>query len=220
MDTPFLEHLRHKMVAEQIERRGIRQPGLLEAMRRIPRHLFVPEQFWDEAYEDKALPIGSGQTISQPYIVAIMTSLLALTGVEIVLEIGAGSGYQAAILAQLAKQVHTIERHEDLAVEARRKLWSLGIENVAVHVGDGTLGLPRHAPYAGILVTCAAPAVPAPLAEQIAEGGRLVIPVGPRGRQVLQRWERHGSSLEREDILPVAFVPLLGVHGWRAEDWE
>ncbi len=220
MDLPFHEHLRHKMVAEQIERRGIRYPALLEAMRRIPRHLFIPEPLWEEAYDDKALPIGVGQTISQPYIVAIMTSLLALTGVETVLEIGTGSGYQAAILAQLARHVYTVERHEDLAAQARRKLWSLGIENVSIHVGDGTLGWPQHAPYDAILVTCAAPGVPPPLAEQLADGGRLALPVGPRGRQVLQRWERRGARLEREDIIPVAFVPLLGEHGWRAEDWE
>ncbi len=220
MDSPFFEHLRHQMVAEQIERRGIRQPMLLEAMRRIPRHLFMPETLWEEAYDDKALPIGMGQTISQPYIVAIMTSLLVLTGGETVLEVGAGSGYQAAILAQLSGRVYTIERHEDLAEAARLRLWSLGIHNVSVHTGDGTLGLPGHAPFDGILVTCAAPKLPEPLAEQLADGGRLVIPVGPRGQQALQRWERRGPVLEREDIIPVAFVPLLGKHGWREEDWE
>ncbi len=220
MDSPYLEHMRHKMVAEQIERRGIRHPALLEAMRRIPRHLFIPEPLWDEAYDDKALPIGAGQTISQPYIVAIMTSLLGLNGEESVLEVGTGSGYQAAILAQLTRHVYTIERHEDLAAAARLRLWSLGIENVSIHVGDGALGWAQHAPYDGILVTCAAPAVPPPLAEQLGEGGRMALPVGPRGRQVLQRWERHGPRLEREDIIPVAFVPLLGEHGWREEDWE
>ncbi len=220
MDSTFHEHLRMKMVAEQIEQRGIRQPMLLEAMRRVPRHLFVPQPLWDEAYDDRALPIGGGQTISQPYIVGIMTSLLGLTGAETVLEVGTGSGYHAAILAQLSRWVYSIERHEELAAAARLNLWSLGIENVSIHVGDGTLGLPPHAPYDGILVACAAPEVPAPLAAQLAEAGRMVIPVGPRGRQVLQRWERRGPALEREDILPVAFVPLLGEFGWREEDWE
>lgn len=208
------------MVLEQIERRGIRSLRLLEVLRKTPRHLFIPEELWERAYEDQALPIGAGQTISQPYIVALMTSLLDLGGDEVVLEVGTGSGYQAAILAQLADTVHTVERRPELAAIARSKLSALGIENVFVHVGDGTLGLPAKAPFQGILVTAGAPQLPRPLGEQLDEGGRLVIPVGSRGRQMLQRWERRQDALDYEGIIPVAFVPLLGEYGWKEEQWE
>jgi len=206
--------LAQAMTAEQIAARGIRDPRVLEAMRRVPRHLFVPEAYRSEAYGDHPLPIGHGQTISQPFIVAYMTALLELQGDEKVLEIGTGSGYQAAVLAHLAREVHTVERLPQLAAQAQARLEALGLGNVHVHVGDGTLGLPEYAPYDAILVTAAAPEVPAPLLAQLAEGGRLVAPVGDRGYQHLERWTRHRGRLERETLDPVAFVPLVGEHGW------
>lgn len=219
MDPDFTAQ-RESMVRWQIERRGILTPRVLEAFRRIPRHLFVPRKDWPDAYEDRPLPIGLGQTISQPYIVALMTDLLRLQGTETVLEIGTGSGYQAAILSLLAGQVHTIERHELLAERARQVLESLGLRNVSVHTADGSLGWPEAAPYGGILVTAAAPAVPAPLLEQLAEGGRLVLPVGPSGYQVLQVWQREGEAWTHEEVIPVAFVPLRGQYGWKEEGLE
>ncbi len=212
-DPAFAEK-RLAMVKEQIERRGIRSPRLLEALRTVPRHCFVPpdQQRW--AYADGALRIGQGQTISQPYIVALMTDLLALKGDENVLEVGTGSGYQAAVLAQLAAQVYTIERHAALSQRAAAVLADLGIRNVKFYVGDGTLGLPDHAPYQAILVTAAAPRVPPALLEQLDAGGRLVIPVGDRFRQVLQLWRRRGEQWDHDEIAPVAFVPLVGAQGW------
>ncbi len=214
-DPAFTEE-RHAMVREQIEARGIRSPRLLAALRAVPRHCFVPpdQQRW--AYADGALRIGQGQTISQPYIVALMTDLLALKGDEKVLEVGTGSGYQAAVLAQLAAQVHTIERHAALSQRAAAVLADLGIRNVMFHVGDGTLGLPDIAPFQAIIVTAAAPRVPPALLEQLDEGGRLVIPVGDRFRQVLQLWRRRQDEWEHEDVAPVAFVPLVGAQGWEA----
>ncbi len=205
-----------KMVAEQIAARGINDPRVLAAMRQVPRHLFVPNAYREEAYGDHPLPIGEGQTISQPFIVAYMTALLGLQGDEKVLEIGTGSGYQAAVLAHLAREVHTVERLPQLAAQARARLEALGLDNVHVHVGDGTLGLPEHAPYDAILVTAAAPEVPAPLLAQLAEGGRLVAPVGDRGYQHLERWTRRHGRLHREILEAVAFVPLVGEHGWPA----
>ena len=208
------------MVAHQIEQRGLRDPRLLAALRSVPRHLFVPENQRGMAYDDYPLAIGSGQTISQPYIVALMTDLLQLRGQENVLEIGTGSGYQAAILACLAGCVVTIERYEFLALRARQVLAELGYLNIQVHTGDGALGWPAAAPFQGILVTAAAPSPPAPLLEQLADGGRLVIPVGGRSGQTLQVWQRQGTEFEHEDILPVAFVPLRGKHGWDLQAWE
>lgn len=172
--------LREQMVITQIARRGIEDERLLEAFRRVPRHLFVPPEYREWAYSDGPLPIGRGQTISQPYIVALMISLLHLRGDERVLEIGTGSGYQAALLACLAQEVHTIEYIPELAQEATARLKALGFENVHCHVGDGSLGWPEAAPYHGILVSAAAPQVPAPLLEQLAEDARLVIPVAVR----------------------------------------
>jgi protein-L-isoaspartate(D-aspartate) O-methyltransferase len=189
-------------------------------MRQVPRHLFVPPDVRHLAYHDGPLPIGDGQTISQPYIVALMTSLLALKGDENVLEIGTGSGYQAAILSRLAKTVHTVERHINLAVRASQTLQELGYTNVFVHHGDGTLGWPEAAPYDAILVTAAAPTAPPPLLEQLADGGYLVLPVGNRFSQDLQRWQRTGQHYQTESFLPVAFVPLLGKYGWKEELWE
>lgn len=211
---------RELMVEQQIFRRGVHSPQVLEAMRTIPRHVFVPPDYVDLAYSDGPLPIGRGQTISQPYIVALMTALLELKGDETVLEVGTGSGYQAAILSCLARHVHTIERHSDLARQAERILRDLGIRNVTVHIGDGSGGLPAFAPFAAIIVTAAAPQAPQPLLDQLAEGGRLVIPIGGRSGQALERWQRHGNEFEQESILPVAFVPLIGAHGWRQDPTE
>jgi protein-L-isoaspartate(D-aspartate) O-methyltransferase len=205
------------MVSEQIENRDIRDPLVLDAMRSIPRHRFVPPEHRYAAYADNPLPIGYDQTISQPYIVALMTELLKLHGDEIVLEVGTGSGYQAAILGQLAREVHTIERYAELAERAESALKELGFSNVHVHVGDGSLGLPEYSPYQGILVTAAAPHIPKPLLDQLADDGRLVLPVGSLGGQVLEIWQRRGAEHIHHAVLPVAFVPLRGQFGWKEE---
>ncbi len=206
---------RARMVDEQIARRGLRDPRLLAAMRAVPRHRFVPPDELEWAYSDGPLPIGHGQTISQPYIVALMTDLLHLAPGARVLEVGTGSGYQAAILAHMAAEVHTVEVIPALAHRAEKVLAELGLTNVRVHVGDGSLGWPEAAPYDGILVAAAAPDVPPPLLDQLAEGGRLVLPVGSRGFQELQVWERRAGQLHCERGISVAFVPLRGEHGWR-----
>ncbi|HEY9078157.1 MAG TPA: protein-L-isoaspartate(D-aspartate) O-methyltransferase [Anaerolineaceae bacterium] len=219
METETTRQEREQMVREQIERRGIRDPRLLAALRRIPRHLFVPPAERSMAYSDGPLPIGHGQTISQPYIVALMTELAELTGSENVLEVGTGSGYQAALLACLARSVHTIELHAELAEQARQIFTDLELENIYAHTGDGSLGWQAAAPYDAILVTAAAPQPPQPLFEQLAEGGRLVIPVGARGYQELQVWRRQGGELACRDVLGVAFVPLRGRHGWKEHEW-
>ncbi len=215
MKDRFAE-LREAMVREQIEYRGIRNERLLAVLRALPRHQFVPPSEIDCAYEDHPLPIGFGQTISQPYIAALMTQLLQLEGTENVLEIGSGSGYQAAILAHLAHQVHTIERIPQLSEQARKILLQLGLKNVQVHTGDGSLGYLPQAPYNAILITAAAPDTPRALLDQLAPQGRLVIPVGKPGAQVLQRWVRINDRFEYEDLLPVVFVPLIGQAGWPA----
>jgi protein-L-isoaspartate(D-aspartate) O-methyltransferase len=212
--------LREEMVRRQIEQRGIRDPRLLEAMRSIPRHLFVPAGEAERAYNDGPLQIGSGQTISQPYIVAVMTDLLELKGDETVLEVGTGSGYQAAVLGKMARRVHTVERYAGLARQAEAVLRRIGLADVAIHVEDGSLGWPDGAPYDGILVTAAAPSVPRALLEQLADGGRLVIPVGGQNGQDLQRWQRVGERFEQESIFPVVFVPLRGESGWGEDEWE
>lgn len=205
---------REDMVKNQIISRGVHSPQVLQALRDIPRHCFVPAEYQHLSYHDGPLPIGYGQTISQPYIVALMTELLELHGKEKVLEIGTGSGYQAAILSQLAHQIHTIERHEELARLAGKIIHQLNIQNVQVHVGDGSLGLAEFSPYEAILVTAAAPKIPQALLDQLTDGGRLVIPVGRRGGQYLERWTRRGSDFDKEKIIPVAFVPLIGKQGW------
>jgi protein-L-isoaspartate(D-aspartate) O-methyltransferase len=206
---------RERMVNEQLIARDIRDPRVLAAMRSVPRHLFIPPEERSFAYADGPLPIGTGQTISQPYIVALMTQLLLLQGEEKVLEVGTGSGYQAAVLAHLARQVYSIERHPRLANRARTILLSLGVDNVQVVVGDGTQGLAEFAPFEAIIVTAAAPEAPQPLLDQLAEAGRLVIPVGGRSNQVMERWIRRGSMFERQKHSPVAFVPLVGKYGWK-----
>ena len=218
-DESYFANLRNHMVDDQIIARGIHDERLLDALRRVPRHWFVPEEYAQIAYSDGPLPIGRGQTISQPYIVALMTELLELRGEENVLEVGTGSGYQAALLAMLARQVHTIERHATLAENAEKVLKRLGLTNVTVHVGDGSLGLPTYAPFQAIMITAAAPRVPQPLFSQLDEDGRLVLPEGGAGGQVLDRWCKHADKLEQEHITPVAFVPLRGQHGWKESNW-
>ncbi len=217
-DEPGYLGERKRMIREQIVRRGICEPRLLEALKQVPRHLFVPREYAGSAYSDGPLPIGEGQTISQPYIVALMTDLLGLQGEERVLEVGTGSGYQAAVLAHLAGQVHSIERHAGLAERAEALLRRLELKNVTIHLGDGSVGLPGYAPYQAILVTAAAPQVPQPLLDQLDDGGRLVIPVGSRGMQTLERWVRKGTAFTPEEILPVAFVPLRGEFGWHSDN--
>jgi len=212
------DRARERMVEEQISRRGISDRRVLDAMRGTPRHLFVPEESRHLAYIDAPLPIGHRQTISQPYIVALMTGLLGLKGEETVLEIGTGSGYQAAVLAHLAKQVYTLERIPELAEAAKALLQMLGLSNVHVKVGDGTQGWREHAPYQAIIVTAAAPSVPAPLKQQLADGGSLVLPVGGQAGQILEHWKREGESFTRKHVAPVAFVPLVGEHGWATDD--
>lgn len=202
------------MVRSQLQRRGITDARVLQAMREVPRHLFVPLEWRHEAYSDRPLPIGDDQTISQPYMVAIMTQSLALQGHECVLEIGTGSGYQAAVLSRLAAQVFSLEYFADLADSARAMLQRLGYTNVEVSVGDGGLGLPAQAPYEGIIVAAAAPHVPPPLLAQLADGSRLVIPVGSATGQDLLIITRHGDDYVQEHSVPCRFVPLLGQEGW------
>jgi protein-L-isoaspartate(D-aspartate) O-methyltransferase len=202
-------------IDEQLVARGIRDPRVLDAMRRVPREAFVPESSQALAYADRALPIGSGQTISQPFMVAVMTEALGLQGAERVLEIGTGSGYQAAILAELAAEVITIERRAELADEARRIIVSLGYSNVDVVVGDGTLGLASRAPFDRILVTAGAPRVPEALTQQLsADGGRLVIPVGPPEQQWLKVITRDGDRFDDSTREACVFVPLVGEDAW------
>ncbi|MGB9698256.1 MAG: protein-L-isoaspartate(D-aspartate) O-methyltransferase [Thermodesulfobacteriota bacterium] len=211
------EKERLAMVEEQLKRRGIRDGRVLEAMSKVPRHTFVPEAHRGAAYEDRPLPIGEGQTISQPYMVAVMTQSLELKGEERVLEIGTGSGYQTAILAELAKEVCTIERIPLLLERAQSTLQRLGYENIFFKVGDGTKGWPEKAPFEGIIVTAGAPEIPQTLLAQLADGGRLVIPVGPRYTQTLYKVTRRGKNYKEEDITGCVFVPLLGEYGWKEE---
>ncbi len=210
---------RERMVATQIASRGIQDQRVLDAFLTVPRHAFLPQELWQDAYEDHPLPIGYGQTISQPYIVALMTSQLNLIGHEKVLEIGTGSGYQAAILGRLAGEVHSIERIEDLAIAAENCLIKLKIKNVHVHVFDGSLGWAADAPYDDILVTAAAPQVPDELIAQLKMYGKLIVPIGARWRQMLEIWIKKPSRMVKKEILPVVFVPLKGEHGWQDSDW-
>lgn len=205
------------MVDSQIRSRGVTDPRVLAAMEKIPRHLFVDEGLTEQAYNDSPLPIEAQQTISQPYIVALMTEALALRGKEKVLEIGTGSGYQTAVLAELAEQVFSIERIAVLAARARRVLDGLNYYNVAIRVGDGTYGWREEAPFAAIIVTAGAPQVPRVLVEQLAVGGRLVLPVGSRQSQVLLKLTRLSADpedLRQEELGGVRFVDLIGEHGW------
>lgn len=213
------EGKRKRMVETQIVRRGLNDPRLLTALEAVPRHLFVPDEYRYAAYDDSPLPIGYSQTISQPYIVALMTHLLELKGSERVLEVGTGSGYQAAILGLLAVEVHTVEFIPELATRADKLLKELGMDNVHVHPGDGSLGWPDCAPYAGILVAAAAPQMPKLLLEQLEDNGRLVLPVGGRGMQNLEVWKRKGDDFKNIVETTVAFVPLRGEQGWDRREW-
>jgi len=207
------------MVDKQILRRGLKDPRLLAAFESVPRHLFVPEDYRYAAYDDGPIPIGHSQTISQPYIVALMTALLGLKGDERVLEIGTGSGYQAAILGTLTAEVHTVEYLPELATQADKLLKKLGFDNVHIHIGDGSLGWPEAAPYSGILVAAAAPNAPKALLEQLEDDGRLVLPVGGRSMQNLEVWTRKGEDFESKIETSVAFVPLRGEQGWDRKVW-
>ncbi len=207
------KRLRQRMAAEQLQQRGIDNPHVLQAMRTVPRHRFVPTELQTDAYQDMPLPIGRGQTISQPYIVARMTALLNLTATDSVLEVGTGSGYQAAVLAHIARRVFTIECIPALAQAAAERLRAFGVENVKVLPGDGGAGLPQHAPFPAILVSAAAPRVPQPLLNQLAEGGRLVAPVGPRHRQQLQRWVKQGHRCKRL-VAPTSSYDLRRLSNW------
>ncbi len=218
--TPSLDYemLRERMVREQLAGRDIADPRVLEAMRRVPRHAFVPEPFRSRAYEDGPLPIGSDQTISQPYIVALMTQMLELTPDDVVLEVGTGSGYQTAVLCELSRFVYSLERYPALGERASAVLTDLGYHNMEVYIGDGSQGLPDQAPFNAIIVTAAAPAIPGPLRTQLANGGRMVIPVGDRFQQMLQRVRRTDDAWRVEALIPVMFVPLYGRHGFTSPD--
>jgi protein-L-isoaspartate(D-aspartate) O-methyltransferase len=207
------------MVEGQLRRRGILDPRVLEAMAQIPRHAFVSPEYRDSAYDDRPLPIGEGQTISQPYMVAVMSQSLGLKGEERVLEIGTGSGYQTALLAELAEAIFTIERIQALIHRAEEILQKLGYENISFLRGDGTEGWPGKAPFDGIIVTAGAPEIPQTLTSQLAEGGRLVIPVGPRYSQTLYKVTRKGNEFTEEELTGCVFVPLVGAHGWKEEEW-
>ena len=209
------EDARRHMVERQLMSRGIRSAWVLAAMGRVPRHLFVEASLRDMAYDDHPLPIDEGQTISQPYMVALMTDVLHVTPDSVVLEIGTGSGYQTAILAEQAKQVYSVERLDGLAQQARTLLASLNYRNIDVYVGDGTLGWPQHAPYDRIVVTAGAPVVPKALIEQLTEDGKLVIPVGDRMSQTLQILTKHQGQLRTETSCQCVFVKLIGQDGWK-----
>ena len=209
------KELRNFMVKTQLMPRGIKDERVLNAMKKVPRHLFVNDSIQDRAYDDMALSIGDGQTISQPYMVAVMTELLELRGDEKVLEIGTGSGYQAAILAELAKEVYTIDRITVLAAQAEERFRSLGYNNIHIKVGDGTLGWPEQAPFDRIIITAGCPKIPEPLIEQLSEEGTIVAPVGDFFSQQLLKVRKSRGRLSEEYHTPCVFVPLIGEYGWR-----
>jgi protein-L-isoaspartate(D-aspartate) O-methyltransferase len=213
-----LESQRRQMVDRQIHARGVEDRLVLESMRRVPRHVFVAKEYADSAYADRPLPIGHGQTISQPYMVAVMTEALKLTGRERVLEVGTGSGYQAAILAEIVDHVVSLERLPELAEVAEATLKQLGYANVEIIVADGSRGYTARSPYDGIIVTAGAPDVPAVLTEQLADGGRLVIPVGNSFQQTLSRVTKKGDTQDVERLEGCVFVPLIGEYGWKANE--
>ena len=208
---------RLKMVEEQITSRGTKDARLIAAMKKIPRHLFVEEALQSQAYTDHPLPIGEKQTISQPYMVALMTETLLLTGKEKVLEIGTGSGYQTAILAELSEKVFSVERIRSLAIRARKLLYELGYFNVEIKIFDGTFGWTEESPFDAIIVTAGSPDIPQPLIDQLAIGGRLVIPVGDPFVQDLFRVTKREEGVRKEDLGGCRFVKLIGKYGWEAE---
>jgi len=208
------EALRKFMVQTQLIPRGIQDRRVLDAMRKVPRHLFVDEAIQFKAYDDMALSIGENQTISQPYMVAIMTELLELKGDEKVLEIGTGSGYQAAILAELAKEVFSVERIASLAGHAEERLHAIGYTNIHIKIDDGTLGWPEESPFDRIIITAGAPKVPEPLTGQLSENGMLLAPVGDRFSQQLVKMQKIKGTIMEEFYTPCVFVPLIGKHGW------
>jgi len=205
---------RLRMVEEQLRKRGISDERVLHAMGKVPRHLFVPPESYDRAYTDGPLPLGEGQTVSQPYMVALMTQCLALTGGEKVLEIGTGSGYQSAVLMELVRELYTVERVQALAERAAEQLVALGYHHFHLRVADGTQGWPEKAPFDGIIVTAGAPAVPDTLLNQLHENGTLVIPVGTRYSQKLCTCTKRGNAYKIEEDILCVFVPLVGEHGW------
>ncbi len=215
MKEPDFEMMRNAMVEEQLLPRGISDKKVLEVFRRLPRHEFVSKDFLQSAYNDYPLPIGENQTISQPYMVALMTESLHLTGSERILEVGTGSAYQSAILAELVKEVYSVERFQSLANTAYSILERLGYKNVKIRAGDGTLGWEEFAPYDGIIVTAGAPGIPESLIRQLKDGGRLVIPIGSSGfGQILTLVEKIGNTIRTSEICGCMFVPLIGKEGW------
>ncbi|HLW98677.1 MAG TPA: protein-L-isoaspartate(D-aspartate) O-methyltransferase [Candidatus Acidoferrales bacterium] len=208
--------LRREMVERQLRPRGIRNERVLEAMLTVPRHEFVPAEYLCQAYEDKPIPIGEGQTISQPYMVASMAQAVALTGTEKVLEIGTGSGYAAAVLSRLATAVYTVESHPTLAMAAQERLTRLGYDNVFVHTGDGSAGLKEAAPFDAIVVAAAAPNVPQPLVDQLAEGGRMAVPVGTGNSQELVLVTKSSGQIISRPLYECRFVPLIGRYGFES----
>jgi len=212
------EERRRSMLEKQLRGRGIVDPLVLAALGEVPRHHFVPESIREQAYEDRALPIGNDQTISQPYMVAVMTEQLALRETDRVLEVGTGSGYQAAVLSRICREVFTVERIESLYLKSRELFRQMGYRNIRAFLSDGSTGLPSEAPFDAILVTAGAPAVPQPLLDQLGEGGRLVAPVGPRSGQTLVRIIRQEGRFVRFSSTPCVFVPLLGAFGFPAEN--
>lgn len=210
---PEFRGARRRLV-ETLQDKGIKDLSVLRAIDMVPRHLFVPPSVRHRAYEDSALPIGNGQTISQPFVHARAIEQLMLTGRERVLEIGTGSAYQTALLAQLAEQVFSVERYPALLDRARQMLAQANVRNVSVLLGDGTLGWREYGPYDGIVVSAGAPDIPPALSEQLAEGGRMLIPIGDRDEQMLTLFIKRGQTFERRDIGPVRFVPLIGAGGW------
>jgi len=207
--------LRRRMVEEQLAPRGIEDARVLGVFSKVERHRFVPEDFQGSAYADYPIPIGEGQTISQPFIVALMTQCLGVSPQDRILEVGTGSGYQAAILAELAKEVYTIERIASLAKRAEVKLSDLGYQNIKIKVDDGTLGWKENAPFNKIIITAASPRIPLPLTEQLAENGRLILPLGESFSQVLTLVEKRGNRIESQKICGCVFVPLVGKYGWK-----
>ena len=205
---------RERMVETQLEGRGITDIKVLYAMRKVPRHLFVPEPLRSRAYEDCPLPIGENQTISQPYMVALMTQSLGVKNTDIVLEIGTGSGYQSAVLAEIVKQVYSIERIKELLIQARKSFDEWGYTNIATKNFDGTYGWKEKSPFDAIIVTAGAPEIPQPLVEQLAVGGRLIIPVGDSSSQILKRVRKKENEVEIEELCGCVFVKLIGKYGW------